>query len=389
MVHVRVQTRLVLAWAAAVLAVEAASLGLLELVPSWDWGHAAVTGLWGAVAIGLLLAGLRLAGLLWAGATVALAVFYDLLWLSGDARWCSLAIAAATALVAALLWERELGPVSVGGPTIGALLAGGAALGIAGGDLEWLLVLAVAGVYVGLGAAFLRARRDQSTLLWGLGLALGVGAASQLLDGFWLVLALAATAAAAAWLARYEERLDFASLSLLGLGLAVTLAQEAMPSDLFTSQRHPGEGVPAALAVVGAAAVYALLRARYRMVVVWTASVVALFTASLAILELAETLTGSIETDFQRGHTAVSAVWGLVGLGLLYAGLVRSSRRFQLAGFGLFGIALAKLFVYDLAFLSSVARALSFLAVGAILIAGGFFYQRLAATPGERSGIGI
>jgi uncharacterized membrane protein len=52
----------------------------------------------------------------------------------------------------------------------------------------------------------------------------------------------------------------------------------------------------------------------------------------------------------------------------------------QLAGFGLFGLSLAKLFVYDLAFLSSITRALSFLAVGAVLIAGGFFYQRLAAS---------
>ena len=40
-----------------------------------------------------------------------------------------------------------------------------------------------------------------------------------------------------------------------------------------------------------------------------------------------------------------------------------------------------KLFVYDLAYLSSVARALSFRAVGAVLIAGGFFFQRLAAAP--------
>jgi uncharacterized membrane protein len=42
-------------------------------------------------------------------------------------------------------------------------------------------------------------------------------------------------------------------------------------------------------------------------------------------------------------------------------------------------MSLVKLFLYDLAFLSSVARALSFLAVGAVILVGGFFYQRLAA----------
>jgi uncharacterized membrane protein len=85
-----------------------------------------------------------------------------------------------------------------------------------------------------------------------------------------------------------------------------------------------------------------------------------------------------VKTDFQRGHTAVSAVWGAIGHGLLTLGLVRRSRAIRLAGFGLFGISLAKLFLYDLAYLSSLARSLSFLAVGALLLLGGFFYQRLS-----------
>jgi uncharacterized membrane protein len=47
-------------------------------------------------------------------------------------------------------------------------------------------------------------------------------------------------------------------------------------------------------------------------------------------------------------------------------------------GFGLFGLALAKLFLYDLAFLSSITRAASFLAVGAVLLVAGFFVQKLS-----------
>jgi uncharacterized membrane protein len=385
LLHLRRRTRLVLLALAGVLAVEAASLALLELVPSWSWGHVAVTSLWGAVAVALMLGGLRVAGLAAAGATAWLAVLYDVNWLTGDARWCSLAVAAATALGAALIFERGLGAVSAAGTTTGAAFAVGAALGIAGGDGQWLLVLGVAAVYAALGAALLRTRRDQSTLLWALGLTLGTVAASQLLDGFWLVLALASAAVPTAVLARFEERLDFASLALLVLALGVTLEREATLRDLFTAQRHPGEGVPAALAVVGAAGVYAALRTRWRGTVIWAASVVAILAASLAFLELAEFLGGDVGTEFQRGHTAVSAVWGLIGLALLYAGLVRRSTTFRLAGFALFGVALAKLFVYDLAFLSSVARALSFLAVGALLIAGGFFYQRLASAP-DREG---
>ena len=44
----------------------------------------------------------------------------------------------------------------------------------------------------------------------------------------------------------------------------------------------------------------------------------------------------------------------------------------------LFAVSLAKIFLYDLPSLSSITRALSFLAVGAVLLLGGFFYQHLA-----------
>jgi uncharacterized membrane protein len=74
----------------------------------------------------------------------------------------------------------------------------------------------------------------------------------------------------------------------------------------------------------------------------------------------------------------------VIALITLYVGLTRDLRVLRLAGFALFGLALAKLFLYDLANLSSITRALSFLAVGAVLLLAGFFYQRLtAATPRE------
>jgi uncharacterized membrane protein len=68
---------------------------------------------------------------------------------------------------------------------------------------------------------------------------------------------------------------------------------------------------------------------------------------------------------------------------LLYLGLTRRGA-LRLAGFALFGVSLAKLFLYDLTFLSSLSRALSFLAVGALLLLGGFFYQRLSEQLGGR-----
>jgi uncharacterized membrane protein len=136
--------------------------------------------------------------------------------------------------------------------------------------------------------------------------------------------------------------------------------------------------------IVGAAVVALLYAAlprrweRFRTTAVAAVAVLSIYALSLGILGLFEWLgPASVETDFQRGHSAVSAFWGVIGLATLYAGLTRELRALRLAGFALFGLALAKLFLYDLANLSSVTRALSFLAVGAVLLLAGFFYQRL------------
>ena len=82
----------------------------------------------------------------------------------------------------------------------------------------------------------------------------------------------------------------------------------------------------------------------------------------------------------------MSALWGGLGLALLYIGLTRGRRALRLGGFALFGVSLGKLFLYDLSQLSSVTRALSFLAVGAVLLLAGFFTQRLTAQLGDRGG---
>jgi len=74
----------------------------------------------------------------------------------------------------------------------------------------------------------------------------------------------------------------------------------------------------------------------------------------------------------------------VLGLAALYLGLKRRSARMRLAGFVIFGVSLAKIFLYDLSELSSITRAFSFLAVGAVLLFGGFLYQRLSAELDER-----
>ena len=88
------------------------------------------------------------------------------------------------------------------------------------------------------------------------------------------------------------------------------------------------------------------------------AAALGLYAASLLVLELVVDLSrAALETDFERGHTVVSVVWAVSGLGLLLAGIIRRSPAVRYAGLALFGVTLGKIFLFDLAELSSVARA--------------------------------
>ena len=80
----------------------------------------------------------------------------------------------------------------------------------------------------------------------------------------------------------------------------------------------------------------------------------------------------------------MSALWGLCAFALLALGLARRSRALRLAALALFGLVLAKIFTYDLAGLSSLARAVSFLAVGGLLLLAAFLYERLSERREER-----
>ncbi len=75
-----------------------------------------------------------------------------------------------------------------------------------------------------------------------------------------------------------------------------------------------------------------------------------------------------------------SAVWLMLGVGLLIAGLRFGSRALRLASAFLVLLAVAKVFLYDMRQLEGVLRALSFMGLGGVLIGIGLFYQRMLAT---------
>ncbi|MDX6437954.1 MAG: hypothetical protein QOF45_537 [Gaiellaceae bacterium] len=397
---------------ALILAVDAASLSLLELLdrmnvePAFDWGHVAVTGLWSLVALALLALGVRrsqlleIGGLAVLGVTICSFALFTIPELDHVSGWSALILAGAcvsAALFHGLLARRPVPIVPAAAVAFSALLSTFASSQLLSADRHGYGLLVAASAHALIAAAVWR-RRELATCFWVAATALGIGASWLLLDGSWLVLALALGAIAAAALGRFllEPRLWLASASLAAIAAGYTLEELAQPGDFVHASSVPAEGVPALLLVGGAlAALFVLLR-RFeaaddvdrwiddhvevvRQGLLWMLGCLGLYAASLSILGIAEALSTAGETtEFQRGHTAVSAFWGAVAFTALIVGLRRSLRVLRLAGLGLFVLALGKLFLYDLSTLNSVTRALSFLAVGAVLLLAGFFYQRLS-----------
>ena len=376
---------------APVLTAYAAALGLVQLF-GFDWGHVAVSAVWAAAGLAIVLGSRRLeaGGFVWLGVVAFKAFAFDVAALGSTPLACAVLAVAACVFAAAVCVQFRradaLAPECGAYVTVAVVLATIGVFELAPARaFEGIALLGLAVIYASVSAwAFRRGnQRDFSTLLWALAIGLAALGAERLVDGTYLVVAWAAlgTIAALVAAAAPEPRLRLGTLALLGLALGTALVLEAPPSDLFVAQAHPASGVPALLAVLaGAVITLRTWRGEAAGSAWWATGIVALYAASLSVLEIVQSLSSAgLETDFQRGHSAISAMWGLLGLTLLYLGLTRRPS-LRLAGFALFGISLAKIFIYDLPALSSITRALSFLAVGAVLLLGGFFYQRLLET---------
>jgi uncharacterized membrane protein len=421
----------VVAWtAAALLVVNTVSLLVLELfeaawphggiVASFHRGQVAMTGLWALGGLAAVVvasrrraATARLLAFGWLALTALKATAYDGTQLMGLGFSLAFLMLAAALLLAGFVGELLESRRQPGGETVAAV-AGAIVFAVVsthpieGEPGRGLALLAIALVLLAFAASvFPNARfRDLSTLLWAPALGLAVVAGGLLLHGAWLTLAWAAGAAALAGVAvaLREKRLQVASFAYLVLTAGAAF-DEAPPSHLVMARTHPAHGILGLLLLIAAAVALAWAsrdghaaaagatgydetagwlderQEHWRAGSLWAAGVIAVYTASLAILELSVRISSaSLHTDFQRGHTAVSALWGALGLGLLYVGLRRRQSPLRLGGFALFAVSLGKLFLYDLSQLSSITRALSFLAVGAVLLLAGFFTQRLSAT---------
>jgi uncharacterized membrane protein len=113
------------------------------------------------------------------------------------------------------------------------------------------------------------------------------------------------------------------------------------------------------------------------------AAIAALYLGSALIVTVAPSGTTG---GTQIGQMLLSVFWALCGFASLAYGLVRDNAWVRRGGFFLLVLAAGKVFIYDLASLDQMARVLSLIGLGLLLLAATFLYQRLAGAGSKKDG---
>lgn len=115
-----------------------------------------------------------------------------------------------------------------------------------------------------------------------------------------------------------------------------------------------------------------------------------LYSGTAAIVLSGTALLGNND-GFLLGHGLATVSWMVVSVTLLLAGLrrYRDQSWFTRAGFVLAAMAVAKLFLFDLATLDGIARIGAFIVTGLLLLGGGTLYAREYATRSEPTSVEV
>jgi uncharacterized membrane protein len=173
-----------------------------------------------------------------------------------------------------------------------------------------------------------------------------------------------------------------ASLSLAGIVFGLfTLENPLLTGDpvggTFFNLILLGYGLPAVLAAALALLVRGTRPRFYSIVAVVIAVVLALAYLTLEVTTLfhGPVLTRGRTTDAEQ--YTYSAVWLGFGVALLLVGILLRSQPARLASAAVVVLTIAKVFLVDMADLTGVYRALSFIGLGLVLVGIGWLYQRL------------
>ena len=113
------------------------------------------------------------------------------------------------------------------------------------------------------------------------------------------------------------------------------------------------------------------------------ASITALYLVSTLVVSPYQPGSSAAEASLfdldvrQQGQVLLSALWSLVGFGALVLGLRRDLRMVRLGALALLLVAVGKVFLFDLATLTSIYRVASFIGLGLFLLTAAFVWQRM------------
>jgi uncharacterized membrane protein len=253
----------------------------------------------------------------------------------------------------------------------------------------WIFGFAAAHLLLGGAAIRFGVHREIGSLLTAGGIALGSIGLANAFDGPMLVAVWSAMAAALAYMATRvdrspspalsnAERLLYTAFGFLGLAIVHMLAVEAPPAAIVEGVADLGSSVVAIACCVGAAMACwhwgREIEPRAATVTGFIGAAGFVYLGSVSIIDA----IGADDSGEAReiGQAWLSAFWAATGFGAVVWGMVRKSWKARLGGLALLGVAIAKVWTYDLAELEELARALSFVALGLLLLAGAFAYQR-------------
>lgn len=259
-------------------------------------------------------------------------------------------------------------------------------------------IFGFAGVHLLLGGAAIRfgIHREIGSLLTAGGIALGGIGLANAFDGPMLVAIWSALAAASAYLATRvdrgpapaladAERLLITAFGFLALAIVHMLFVEAPPSAIAEGVADLGSSLVAIACCAGAA----LACWHWGREIEPKSATAAGFVGAAGFVYLGSVLIidaiGADDAGQAReiGQAWLSAFWAATGLGAVVWGMVRRSVNVRLGGLALLALAIGKVWTYDLAALEELARALSFVALGLLLLVGAFAYQRFRPEEGE------
>ena len=253
----------------------------------------------------------------------------------------------------------------------------------------WIFGFALVHLLLGGIAIRFGVHREIGSLLVGGGIGLASFGLANAFDGPTLVAAWSAAAAALAYLATRvdrtpspalsdAERTLIGSLGFLGLALLHMLVVEAPPFAIAEGVEDLGASLVAIACCAGAALACWFWGREIEPSTATVAGFVGaagfVYLGSVAIIDvIGDNASGEAR---EIGQAWMSAFWTATGLGAVIWGMVRHSAKARLGGLALLAVAILKVWTYDLSELEELARALSFVALGLLLLAGAFAYQR-------------